>query len=141
MQDVYFRAGEVVNAGQPVLALLPPGNRRIRFYVPEPRALDHRARRAVAVTCDSCPAGSCATIVFISQEAEYTPPVIFSEQERAKLVFRVEAQPAATRALPIGLPVTVRRDAPEQVAAMSAALASAAPRAAGAPTSSSTSRA
>lgn len=107
VQDIYFRAGEVVNAGQPVLALLPPGNRRIRFYVPEPDLATLRLGGSVAVTCDSCPADIAGRISFIAQEAEYTPPVIFSREERAKLVFRVEAQMNGDTSLPIGLPVTV----------------------------------
>ena len=45
VQDVFFRPGEIVNAGQPVVALLPPENRKVRFYVPEPRLAECRARR------------------------------------------------------------------------------------------------
>ena len=107
VQDVFFRAGEVVNAGQPVLSLLPPQNLRLRFYVPEPLLATLSLGQAIFVTCDSCPAGLEAKISFISREAEYTPPVIFSEQERAKLVFRVEARPAAPVNLPLGLPLSV----------------------------------
>jgi HlyD family secretion protein len=107
VQDLYFRAGETVNAGQPVLALLPPENRRIRFYVPETKLATLALGTTVAVSCDSCPAGLRARISFMAREAEYTPPVIFSEEERAKLVFRVEARPLDGASLPIGLPVTV----------------------------------
>jgi HlyD family secretion protein len=107
VQDVYFRAGETVNAGQPVLALMPPENRRIRFYVPEPRLATLGLGALVRLTCDSCPAGLQARISFIAREAEFTPPVIFSEEERAKLVFRLEARPLDGADLPIGLPVTV----------------------------------
>lgn len=108
VQDVYYRAGEVVNAGQPVLALLPPTNVRLRFYVPEPVLSTLSLGGTVGVECDSCADGIRARISFISREAEFTPPVIFSEQERAKLVFRVEARPVEALKLPIGLPVTVR---------------------------------
>jgi HlyD family secretion protein len=107
VQDVYFRAGETVNAGQPVLALLPPANRRIRFYVPEPLLATIALGQNVGLSCDSCKEDLQARISFISNEAEFTPPVIFSEQERAKLVFRVEARPLDGADLPIGLPVTV----------------------------------
>lgn len=107
VQDVYFRTGETMNAGQPVLALLPPANRRIRFYVPEPLLATIALGQTVGLTCDSCKDGLQARISFISNEAEFTPPVIFSEQERAKLVFRVEARPLDGADLPIGLPVTV----------------------------------
>jgi HlyD family secretion protein len=107
VQDVFFRAGEVVNAGQPVLSLLPPGNLRVRFYVPEPALSSLALGQTVRVACDNCPENLEARISFISREAEYTPPIIFSEQERAKLVFRVEARPIGTWSLPIGLPVSV----------------------------------
>jgi HlyD family secretion protein len=113
VQDVYFRAGETVNAGQPVLALLPPANRRIRFYVPEPLLATIALGQTVGLSCDSCKDGLRARISFISNEAEFTPPVIFSEQERAKLVFRVEARPLDGADLPIGLPVTVTPTEPE----------------------------
>ena len=114
VQDIYFRAGEVVNAGQPVLALLPPQNLRVRFYVPEPLLSTLSLGDIVHVACDSCE-GLRARISFMSSEAEFTPPVIFSEQERAKLVFRVEARPLnADMRLPIGLPVTVTPAEPAQ---------------------------
>lgn len=107
VQDVYFRAGEVVNAGQPVLALLPPANLKVRFYVPEPVLSTVSVGQRLRLSCDSCGDGFEAKVSFISREAEFTPPVIFSDKERAKLVFRAEARPAADVSLPIGLPVTV----------------------------------
>jgi HlyD family secretion protein len=115
VQDVYFRTGEVVNAGQPVIALLPPANLRVRFYVPEPVLSTIALGQTVTVACDSCNEGIAARVVFISREAEFTPPVIFSEQERSKLVFRVEARPVDTDVrLPIGLPVSVVPPEPVQ---------------------------
>jgi HlyD family secretion protein len=107
VQDVYFRAGEVVNPGQPVLALLPPANLKVRFYVPETVLSTLSLGQVVPVSCDSCGEGFSAKITFISREAEFTPPVIFSDKERAKLVFRAEARPVAEVRVPIGLPVTV----------------------------------
>jgi HlyD family secretion protein len=62
----------------------------------------------IAVACDRCAPGLTASVSFIARQAEYTPPVIFSEAERAKLVFRVEAIPQGESGLPIGLPVSVR---------------------------------
>lgn len=109
VQDLYFRAGETVNAGQPVLALLPPANRKLRFYMPEPLFAQVLPGRRIAVSCDGCAAGITATISFVSRDVEFTPPVIFSDQERAKLVFRVEARfEDGAAPLPLGLPVRVR---------------------------------
>ncbi|NIX75588.1 HlyD family secretion protein [Microvirga terricola] len=107
VQDVFFRTGEVANAGQPVLSILPPGNRRIRFYVPEPKLSTIALGQVVGVACDNCQKGLTAKITFISHDAEFTPPVIFSLAERAKLVFRVEATPIGDYVLPVGQPVDV----------------------------------
>lgn len=107
VQQVYFRAGELVVAGRPIVAILPPGNVKIRFYVAQallPRiAIDD----VVAVTCDGCAPDLKAKISFIGQSAEFTPPVIYSEQERAKLVFLVEAIPEKPEAFRVGQPLSV----------------------------------
>jgi HlyD family secretion protein len=112
VEDIYFRAGEVVAAGQPVLALLPPGNRKVRFYVPEPRLSALRLGQNIAVSCDGC-TDMKAVLTFVAKEAEFTPPVIFSEKERAKLVFRAEARLVNGEELPLGLPVDVHLDVAE----------------------------
>ncbi|MBG0810206.1 HlyD family efflux transporter periplasmic adaptor subunit [Methylosinus sp. H3A] len=109
VQDIFFRAGEMVVAGQPALSLLPPENRKVRFYVPQARLVEARLGARVAVECDGCDKGLWGRISFIAQREEYTPPVIFSDQERAKLVFKVEARlEEKARLLPLGLPVRVR---------------------------------
>jgi HlyD family secretion protein len=107
VQEVFFRPGEVVVAGQPVMSLLPPDGLKVRFYVPEGRLAGLALGQEVSVTCDSCPGPIRAKVSFMASEAEYTPPVIFSEEERSKLVFRVEARPVDGRPLPLGLPVAV----------------------------------
>ncbi|MDT8998129.1 HlyD family efflux transporter periplasmic adaptor subunit [Paucibacter sp. APW11] len=90
---VYYRPGEWVNAGQPVLALLPPAQRKARFYVPEPALGQLALQQRVLLSCDGCPAAVPARISYIAPQAEYTPPVLYSNQQRAKLVFMVEARP------------------------------------------------
>jgi len=92
--DTFFRVGEWVQAGQPVLALLPPGNVKARFFVPEGVVGQLRPGAAVNIVCDGCAAPIPARISFISNRAEYTPPVIYSNAQRAKLVFMVEARPS-----------------------------------------------
>ncbi len=109
VQDVFFWPGEIVAAGQPILALLPPENRKIRFFVPEPQLSRFALGAKAAVSCDNCRPGLQARVIYISQQAEYTPPVIFSLQERGKLVFRVDARlddPSVL--LPLGLPIEAR---------------------------------
>ncbi|WP_296447147.1 HlyD family secretion protein [Rhodoferax sp. UBA5149] len=92
--DTFFRVGEAVQAGQPVLALLPPGNVKARFFVPEGAVGKLQMGAAVNIVCDGCAALIPAKISFISNRAEYTPPVIYSNVQRAKLVFMVEARPS-----------------------------------------------
>ncbi|MGH8504269.1 MAG: HlyD family secretion protein, partial [Gammaproteobacteria bacterium] len=106
--DVFYRAGEVVTAGQPIVEILPPENVRVRFYVPEPRLAGVEYGKRVSVACDGCPRDLAAVVSYIAQEAEFTPPVIFTREERAKLVFMIEATPLArSDALKPGLPVEV----------------------------------
>jgi HlyD family secretion protein len=80
----------------------------VRFYVPEPRLSPLHVGGTVAVACDGCPAGLTGRLSFISSRQEYTPPVIFSDVERAKLVFKAEARlEGKARDLPLGMPVSV----------------------------------
>jgi HlyD family secretion protein len=108
--DTYYRPGEWVPAGAPVASLLPDARRRLRFYVPETMVAGLAPGQPVVATCDGCAAPIRATIDFIAPQAEYTPPVIYSTGSREKLVFRVEAAPAAEQAAALrpGLPVDVR---------------------------------
>lgn len=112
VEEVYFRAGEVVNPGQPVIAILPPGNLKVRFYVSEPIRASLRTGQRVGVSCDGCGADLKASISFIARDAEFTPPVIFSREERGKLVYLVEARPEGeTAKLTAGQPVSVSLEA------------------------------
>ena len=107
IQQVYYRPGEMVPAGRPVVALLPPGNVKVRFYVPEAMLPKLSAGDPVKVTCDGCVPDLVARVSFISRASEYTPPVIYSLDERAKLVFLIEARPERPDALRVGQPVSV----------------------------------
>jgi HlyD family secretion protein len=107
--DVLARPGETMAAGAPVVSLLPPNNIFVRFFVPETDlASIHRGDR-VAIACDNCPPDLSGTVSFIAPQAEYTPPVIYSDESRAKLVYMIEARPPLERAglLNPGQPVTV----------------------------------
>jgi HlyD family secretion protein len=107
--DTLYRTGEWVPAGRPVAALLPPGNIRVRFFVPEALVGTLAPGQAVAILVDGRDKPVAATVTFVSPEAEYAPPVIYSSQSRAKLVFRVEAAPDPGQApLNPGQPVDVR---------------------------------
>jgi HlyD family secretion protein len=108
IQEIYFRPGEVVSAGRPIVSILPPGNLKLRFFVPEAALPSMKINGVVNVTCDGCPAGLQAHINFISQSAEFTPPVIYSLEERQKLVYKIEARPDRPDVFRVGQPVNVR---------------------------------
>jgi HlyD family secretion protein len=90
-----------------VVAIIPDDKRKIRFFVPQDRIAGLKPGAAVRFTCDGCGAARSATIRFIAPRAEFTPPVIYSEHARAKLVFMVEAALPVGQPLPLGLPVAV----------------------------------
>jgi HlyD family secretion protein len=108
--DVMARPGETIAAGAPVVSLLPSANILARFFVSETELANIHLGDTVMLACDGCRANFPATISFISPQAEYTPPVIYSEASRAKLVYTVEARPPPDRAalLNPGQPVVVR---------------------------------
>ena len=110
VSDTLFTRGEFVPAGSPVVSILPPANVKVRFFVPEPKLGAIKVGQKVTLACDGCGNPIDAAISFIAPQAEFTPPVIYSKDNRAKLVFLVEAKPAAqdaTRLHP-GQPVDVR---------------------------------
>jgi HlyD family secretion protein len=108
--DVLARPGEVLAVGAPVVSLLPPENIFVRFFVSEAELSNLHRGAAVKIVCDKCPRDLEASISFIAPQAEYTPPVIYSDSSRAKLVYMVEARPPREKAslLNPGQPVTVR---------------------------------
>lgn len=106
IQTIYYRVGELVPEGRPVVSLLPPGLVKIRFFVPEAVLPKVALGESVTVSCDGCPPIT-GKVSFISASAEYTPPVIYSREERAKLVYLIEARPDAPAAARPGQPVTV----------------------------------
>lgn len=108
--DTPFRNGEWVPAGSPVVRMLPPGNVKVRFFVPEGVVGSLKNGQAVQIRCDGCAAPVAATITYVSSEAEFTPPVIYSNETRRKLVFLIEARPTRDDApkLHPGQPVEVR---------------------------------
>lgn len=108
--DTLFREGEFVAAGQPVVSLLPPANLKARFFVPEADFAALKAGAAVQVAVTGLPAPLAARITYLSPQPEYTPPVLYNRENRAKLVFMVEAvfaDSAAARDLHPGQPADV----------------------------------
>lgn len=114
VQQIYFRPGEMVAASRPILALLPPGNIKVRFFVPEAELPRFAYGDSVTVRCDGCAGDIVARVSFIAKSAEFTPPVIYSLQERSKLVFLIEALPVEPAKLRVGQPVDVVLTAKEK---------------------------
>jgi HlyD family secretion protein len=107
VQQIYFRVGEMVPAQRPVLSIMPPGNMKIRFFVPETDLAKLAIGDEVRVSCDACAPDLTAKIYFIATTAEYTPPVIYSLEERNKLVYLIQARPSRPDALRVGQPISV----------------------------------
>lgn len=108
--DTLYREGEWVAAGNPVVQMLPPQNIKVRFFVPEKALGTLAVGRKVSLHCDGCAADVPAAVTYVSSEAEYTPPVIYSNETRGKLVYMVEAHPAPEDAAKLhpGQPLEVR---------------------------------
>lgn len=85
-------AGEQAGPAQPVYDLLPDGAVHALLFIPEPDLAGYTIGDRLAVACDSCPSGLTVRLVSIADEAEFTPPVIYSDNERARLVYRAEAR-------------------------------------------------
>jgi HlyD family secretion protein len=107
IEEIYHRPGEVVAAGQPIAALLAPERMKIRFFAPEHLLSRLRLGSDVHISCDGCPDGLTARISFIASDPQFTPPVIYSLDERDKLVFLVEARPNRPSAIRPGMPIDV----------------------------------
>uniref|UniRef100_UPI0005702C6C HlyD family secretion protein n=1 Tax=Verrucomicrobium sp. BvORR106 TaxID=1403819 RepID=UPI0005702C6C len=108
VEDTLYEAGEWIPAGTPVVTLLPPENVKIRFYVPETRLARLAKGSSVEIRMDGATSVQ-ATVSFVSNQAEYTPPVIYSREIREKLVFLCEARPKPEDAAKLhpGQPVEV----------------------------------
>ena len=107
--DILYQQGEWVAAGRPAIALLPPSNVKVRAFVPESRVGAIHPGRGARVFVDGVGEPFAGRVTFISPQAEYTPPVIYSQESRGKLVFMIEIRFDATSAAKLhpGQPVDV----------------------------------
>jgi HlyD family secretion protein len=109
VEEEFLDVGEYATAGAPVLAILPRDGLKVRFFVPQAELPGLALGHQVSVWADGLEQPVSAPISYIAPDAEFTPPVIYSKEARAKLVFLVEAELPAGTGLPPGLPVEVRR--------------------------------
>jgi len=110
VQDTLYRQGEWVAAGNPVVVLLPPANLKVRFFVPQEMLPRIKTGENVSVTFDGAAKNYSATVNYISTQAEFTPPILYNRENRAKLIFMIEAKfsPADAADLRPGQPVDVK---------------------------------
>jgi HlyD family secretion protein len=109
VQDTLYRQGEWVAAGNPVVVLLPPENLKVRFFVPQEMLPRIKTGGNVSVTFDGTAKNYSALVNYISTQAEFTPPVLYNRENRAKLIFRIEAKFSSADAAELrpGQPVDV----------------------------------
>ena len=110
VHDTLYRNGEWVAAGNPVVVLLPPENLKVRFFVPQEMLPQIKVGQTISIGCDGALHAIKATINYISTQVEYTPPVIYSRETRANLVFMIEAKIPLANAADVrpGQPADVR---------------------------------
>jgi HlyD family secretion protein len=107
--DIVRHTGEIAGPSMSVLTFLPDGAVKLRFYVAEGDLSSTSTGTKLSVTCDGCPP-LAAVVTYVADEAEFTPPVIYSRDARQKLVYRVEARPDVKAKLKPGQIVEVRRE-------------------------------
>ncbi|HRP11918.1 MAG TPA: efflux RND transporter periplasmic adaptor subunit [Terricaulis sp.] len=107
IERIYYRPGEVIAAGAPVAALLAPENMKVRFFAPQDRLAQFPVGARVLVSCDGCGAPAEAIVSYAASEPQFTPPIIYSVDQRQKLVFLIEARLAEPGRIRPGMPVDV----------------------------------
>ncbi len=107
IEKIYYDAGEVVAAGAPVISILPPDTLKVFFYLPETARAAFAIGDTLALSCDGCAPGLSATITRMASDPQYTPPILYSRDERNRLVFRAEAALSKGSGLLPGQPVTL----------------------------------
>lgn len=108
VERVYFRAGEVAGVGVPVVVILPPGQLKVRFFIPEADRMNFALGEEMDVRCDGCAAGITARMTYLSSDPQHTPPIIYSREQRTRLVYMAEARLVQPEGLLPGQPVTLR---------------------------------
>jgi HlyD family secretion protein len=109
VERIYFGPGEMATAGVPIAALLPSDALKVKFYVAEADRPGFTLGDVVGVSCDGCGDGLTATLSFFASDPQFTPPVIYSRDERVRLSFLAEAVLDNGAELRPGQPVTIRR--------------------------------
>ena len=105
----FYDAGEVAGSGAPVLSLFQPDKIKVIFYIPETDRASFRLGNVMRLGCDGCPPDLSARVIKLASQPQFTPPILYSRDERSRLVFRGEAQVSGATGLLPGQPVTLWR--------------------------------
>jgi len=105
---VFYRSGEVVGVGSPVVSILPPDELKVEFFVPEAERATLHVGDRLDLSCDGCADGLTGTVSYLASKPQNTPPIIFSRDERGRLVFMAEAKIADGSELLPGQPVSMK---------------------------------
>lgn len=105
--DIYYTVGEYVAANTPVIKLLDPNQKDVLFFVPEPELNEIKLGQTISVSCDTCKQKTQAQITAINPKAEFTPPVVFSRENNANLVYKIRAKLSKPDPFHPGQPVTI----------------------------------
>lgn len=113
---LFLKVGEVSGPSAPVLSIVRTGDLKLRFFVPEAVRTQFAIGARVMAECDGCDGDVGATVTYQASEPEFTPPLIYSRDERSRLTFMTEARlDEKGFRPPVGQPVTVRpADGPSQ---------------------------
>ncbi len=109
VERVFFVAGEVTAAGTPVISIFQPDNLKAIFFIPEPARAEFVIGDRLDLTCDGCARPLGARITRLASQPQYTPPILYSRDERERLVFKAEAVIEGASGLLPGQPVTLWR--------------------------------
>ena len=105
--DIYYKQSEFVDQQHPIAAFLAPDYTRIEFFVPASALPALQVGQSITFDCEGCSKHNAATICYISPQAEYIPPLVYSRENQDKLVFRVKAKIAHAERFKAGQPVIV----------------------------------
>ncbi|RVB38831.1 HlyD family efflux transporter periplasmic adaptor subunit, partial [Mesorhizobium sp. M7A.F.Ca.CA.001.16.1.1] len=93
VNDVIRNPGDTSGPTAPVISILPDGAVKLSVYIPESAFSSVKVGTLLGVHCDGCGPDVKARVSYVSPDPEFTPPVIYSLENRQKLVYLVEARP------------------------------------------------
>lgn len=102
----YAEADEITTFGKPLYKIADLSDMTLRVYVSETQLVDLKIGQEVTVKIDSQDGMKSypGTITWIASEAEFTPKIIQTKEERVSLVYAVKISVKNDGSLKIGMP-------------------------------------